>query len=278
MHPSAGASTSKPRESSKPKDKWANYTSAKDLGIEGLDTTETTFAVEQQLKGRAANDIGAWETVVEPPPPVVYYAQDGAEDVVGGKRKLGEYDVNDEAAEGEEFKFAHKGKRPLRDPYDDDDWDPKAALGQIKLKSKLKKEESAETSNVVKQELQTERGVAMDRSKWTGRLEMNANGADVPKSPTKEYVFLDGGWNKVSGDGNAEGPVEPAESGLTDRVKPNEEDVKPILGDAPVTSVADPAKSVDAIAPDLKPDVPAGTEASAPSSMFKKRRPPPKKK
>jgi hypothetical protein len=60
MHPSAGATTSKARESSKPKDKWANYTSAKDLGFTD-EADKTAYEVEQEVKGRAANAPGAWQ-------------------------------------------------------------------------------------------------------------------------------------------------------------------------------------------------------------------------
>lgn len=263
MHPSAGASTSKPRESSKPKDKWANYTSAKDLGIEGLDTSESSYEVEQQLKGRAAKEIGAWETVVETSQPQVYYTQD---EVLGGKRKLGEYNVNDEAAEGEDFKFAHKDKRPVRDPYDDDDWDPKAALGQIKLKSKVKKDESSERASGVKQELQTEKGVAMDRSKWTGRLEINAS-----TSPTKRSADLQDVDNQ---DPDAV-PSEPAEA---EETKPVVEDVKPNVEESSADQTPPVTASSDAPFEETKPEVTPVAQAASASSMFKKRRPPPKKK
>ena len=264
MHPSAGASTSKARESSKPKDKWANYTSAKDLGIEGIDTSESSYEVEQQIKGRAAKDIGAWETVVEPAPVPMYYSEEGA---VMGKRKLGEYDVNDEAAEGEEFKFAHKDKRPVRDPYDDDDdWDPKAALGQIRLKSKTKTEDGGK-ANVVKQELQQEKGVDIDRSKWTGRLDIG-----VPTSPTKGLVSLEGGSNRVEQD-------EAEESGATrtaedegEETKPALQDIKPDVEEAALEKSAPVPDSAIESTEDVKPEAPSS------SSMFKKRRPPPKKK
>jgi WW domain-binding protein 4 len=286
MHPSAGATTSKARESSKPKDKWANYTSAKDLGFTD-EADKTAYEVEQEVKGRAANAPGAWQVVVDPQAGLDEEEDDGqgiVEGSWGGKRKLGEYAVeDDEKAEGEEFKFAHRDKRPVRDPYDEDDWDPKAALGGLKFKSKDKGLGGTTARVKSEEEIKREQEGALDRAKWTGRLELNKVETTPSTAETKPkqegLAYVDGGWNKVedaqdtTGSGN--------EATQSDSKPVLDEDVKPDLPEShePVSkdeSKVTTTKTTEAVAEDVKPDVSAPvSDPAPPSSLFKKRRPPP---
>jgi hypothetical protein len=280
LHPglisSSFASSSKPRE--KPKgDKWANYTSAKDLGIEDLDTSQTAYEVEQEIKGRAARDVGKWEEVVETP----VQAYTDAEASGTYKRKLGEYGVDDNAAEGEEFKFAHRDKRPLRDPYATDDWDPDAVLGKMKIKTK----ESGGTASgsggaFVSKPPPVEfkpAGVDLDREKWTGKLEIRTGSRSPVKPSQEELVYVNGGWNKLEEDEDGGAGVEDAagEGSASGEAK----DVKPDLAvsDAADTKANIPPKDTETtdVKPDLEADISTSQPAAAASSMFKKRRAPP---
>lgn len=287
LHPgltsSSFASSSKPRE--KPKgDKWANYTSAKDLGIEDLDTTQTAYEVEQEIKGRAARDVGKWEEVVETP---VQQAYDEAESSGTYKRKLGEYGVDDNAAEGEEFTFAHRDKRPLRDPYANDDWDPDVVLGKMKIKTK---ESSGAASGSVfgakppPVEFKPA-GVDLDREKWTGKLEIGTGSRSPVKQSKEGLVYVDGGWNKPEQDehgeaGSGAADTGPSASAGAEDVKPTVvEDIKPDLA---VPETADtkartpPSFTAEHdVKHDEGADPTAPTATAATSSMFKKRRAPP---
>lgn len=282
MHPSAGASNSKGREASKPKDKWANYTSAKDMGFHDEETQKSTYEIEQELKGRAAAAIGAWEEVVETPPQATW-SEEGGE---GYKRKLGEYMVDDNMAEGEGFKFAHRDKRPVRDPYDDDDWDPKAALGKIKFKSKSS---GAKREDEVKAEAEAAGG--LDREKWTGKLEMKTGSSPQKSTRPDGLVYINNGWNKVD-DVEADPAEDPA---AEEDVKPDVkvEEIQRSLGEDAPTDATAPSSDGDAphtkiaLSDDIKPDiehsaatsstqdVEAAAPASSATNLFKKRRPPP---
>ncbi|KAI9634762.1 uncharacterized protein MKK02DRAFT_16402, partial [Dioszegia hungarica] len=116
--------THRPREPSRPADKLANYSSAKDLGFD--DEEKTSYEIEQELKGRAG-EVGGWETVEYEP--TGQYTEPA--EASSSKRKLGEYNPDDDNHEG--FRIQKK-----KDPYAEDDWDPRSA---IKGKAKAVKEE-----------------------------------------------------------------------------------------------------------------------------------------
>lgn len=270
MHPSAGASTSKAREPSKPKDKWANYTSAKDMGFDDEDTQKSAYEIEQEIKGRAAPEVGAWQEVVDVPQNQSW-SEAGPE---GYKRKLGEYAVDDNDAEGEGFTFAHRDKRHVRDPYDDDDWDPKAALGKIKFKSKV-------TGSTEKKEedIKAEPVGGLDREKWTGRLDLKTELSPTKPTRTDGLAYVNGGSNKVGGQDI---------QGTEDQDRKPTLDDKPEIPDVSALDQAIPQNDIPttAVAPDVKPDIDAFDQklptelttvetAAAPSNLFKKRRPPP---
>ena len=219
--------------------------------------------------------MGKWEEVVETP---VQQAYDDAESSGTYKRKLGEYGVDDNAAEGEEFKFAHRDKRPVRDPYAADDWDPDAVLGKMKIKTK----ESSGSAFVPKPPPVESKpaGVDLDREKWTGKLEIRTGSRSPVKASHEGLVYVDGGWNKLEMDeaGAAE-EDSAARRSADDEPAIKAEDVKPVLA-TPIgadTKAGEP--NADDVTADVKPDVEADTSATsasaAASSMFKKRRAPP---
>ena len=147
--PASSASTSRIRE--KPKDKWANYSSAKDLGFDDEETQKSAYEIEQELKGRAG-EVGAWEEVVEQAPTL--YEDTVQNDEV--KRKFEEDEEDHES-------FKIRDKR-VRDVYDDQDWDPKRVLGGLKLKVKEEK-----TGRAVQE---PEPATGLDRNGWSGKLEL----------------------------------------------------------------------------------------------------------
>lgn len=225
------------------KDKWANYTSAADLGIEGLETDKTSYEIEQELRGRAG-EAGAWEEVTVGEPSGLYTGEgtgadeDGA-GAVGYKRKLGEYAVRDDE-DHESFRIEQKAKRPVRDPYDDDDTDFRQAFRS------LSKKKDATGAEMVKKE---EPDQGLDRGAWAGKLELLP---DV-KGKGKEELKQEDVASKPD-------HADPAE----------QQDAKPAVA-APDTADSKP---------DIKPEtVPGAAETAAPestgSNLFRKRRPAP---
>jgi WW domain-binding protein 4 len=268
----ATASSSRTRD--KPVDKWKNYSTASQLGFNDEDTKKTNFEIEQELKGRAA-EPGGWETV-EAEPGYLYTGEGSgyADEVASGKRKLGEYAVHQEIEdqEGEGFKFEHRGKRPVRDPYEED-WDPKQALSKAKIKVKEERTYEERRSQAPKEE---DIG-GLDRTAWSGKLELNGDGeTKVDKGKEKEsglqYV-PGGGWVKLEAEQDhgvhedtgtlpiregdeASAPAEQAASAVSREVKASREELE-----------------------DSKPEIPSVDVASAApveaGGLFKKRRPPP---
>ncbi|WOO76775.1 Zinc finger protein ZOP1 [Vanrija pseudolonga] len=234
-------------------DKFANYSSAAQLGFDDEETQLSSYEIEQMVRGRGTA-VGAWEEVVEPK---VVYGADGLPEL---KRKADEAEVVDED-DPDSFKFSHRDKRPVRDVWDDDDWDPKAALSGLKLKSKGSAGDNPAEAKPTPAPAAAPvaPGAALDRSAWSGKLELGAGSSGAAAA-------------------RAEGESESKED------KPDAPDA------APEPKAEDEAKPADAAQlADSKPDVKPGAEAAAavpasaepaaepaaPSSMFKKRRPPP---
>lgn len=182
-------------------------------------------------------------------------------------------------ADGEEetegWKFAHRGKRAVRDPYDDDDFDPSTIL---KMRKKTKQEgEVAPPPPVViptAEELDGKDG-ALDRSGWSGKIELNPS---LEAEGKKDMLYQSGGgWVKV----------ESGAVGSTSTLPPTEETLMGI----PTTLVADENSKPDLEHVEAARDVkavlevegekalaPVGAEAgveAASGGLFKKRRPPP---
>lgn len=173
------------------------------------------------VRGRGTK-VGEWEEVTITPEPV---APEPVPELV---------DEDDP----ENFKFKHKEKRPIRDVYDDDEWDAKAILGSLKLKKK----ETADGAE-----------------------------AEPAEAPTASAPTAGAGWAKIE---NGENGVKVEDIKADDAVK-TEDGVKAEDGvreEASETHVSDPPLKDSApvkTEPDVKPD-------PAPSAgLFKKRRPPP---
>jgi WW domain-binding protein 4 len=251
-------------------DKFANYSTASQLGLVDDETPQpTTFEIEQMLKNKETK-VGQWEAVAEPTG--LYSGSSGIR--------------NEHAADGEEetegWKFQHKGKRPVRDPYDDDDFDPSAIL-KMRKKVKQNGEEMPAPAPVpvempTAEELDKKDG-ALNREKWSGKIELTngdtsengREGADVQLSPKKKdgLTFqLGGGWVKLDSGALANASASQTLMG-TSGVETTEEDSKPTL---PETVEDKPVVEKEGeVAPTA---VAVGGEASS-SGLFKKRRPPP---
>ncbi|RSH90850.1 hypothetical protein EHS25_010026 [Saitozyma podzolica] len=283
----AAASSSRLRPSEK-RDKWANYSTAQQLGFDDEETAKSSYEIEQELKGRAG-EVGAWEEVGYEPqgystPPIRGpgegdgeegqgvggregpqegpgggeggYQDDTGEAGAGpsGKRKLGEYGVRDEE-DHEDWKFSHRDKKPARlDPYDEDDWDPKTAF------KKLKRKDGGGSAVPIKEE-----GQDFKREEWTGRLEL------VQDAGVK-------GKGKDTGSGTGNGGLTYVPNGVQgdEEVKPEVDETKPDLASMALpsdkTGASERAADADAVANDVKPVADAPV---AGGGLFKKRRPPP---
>lgn len=199
----------------------------------------SSFEIEQMVRGRGTN-VGEWEEVKEAAPAMTY-TEDGVP-ALDLKRKA------EEEEDHNNFKFQHRDKRPAHDVYDDDDWDPKAALGSIKLKTKEKKlgEAAPESEPAVKKEEATDKA-GFSKVGWSGKLDMT-EGDPVKEEPKDE--------------GKDEGDSKPA---LDDVAEPTAE-----------SKVVEPATEIktEAAAPETVAAAPEPAPSSG-ASMFKKRRPPP---
>lgn len=303
----AAASSSRLRPLEK-RDKWANYSTAQQLGFDDEETAKSSYEIEQELKGRAG-EVGAWEEVGYEPqgystPPIRRegeseggegagererlqegdggYQGDAGEAGAGpsGKRKLGEYGVRDEE-DHEDWKFSHRDKKPARlDPYDEDDWDPKTALKKLKRKDGG----GGGSADLIKDE-----GQHFKREEWTGRLELvqDAGGKGKGKDTWLgtgngglTYVPNGGGWVKEEVESGTSaaggGGGQSGSNGVQgdEEVKQEVEETKPDLASMALPSDKTGAseRAEDTVANDAKPvaDAPA-----AGGGLFKKRRPPP---
>jgi hypothetical protein len=180
---------------------------------------------------------------------------------VGEKRKLGQYDVRDED-DHEDFDFvarvepessaaaststsaaaAPAKRRPKLDPYDEDDWDPRAAIkGKVKSTPGARPvERHVEATN-------------LDRAAWSGKLDFKAEGA----GPGMLYKS-GGGWVKAEGADEETPAVQDTEPEAEVDKKPDVGDEKPAVGGE--------------MAP---PPEPAVVKETSTAGLFKKRRPPP---
>ena len=205
--------------------------------------------------------IGQWEEIVNEPTGL-HSETNGA-----GTGPHGAVE-DDEEAEGEGWKFQHKGKRPVRDPYDDDDFDPSAIL---KMRKRVKAEgqtepEATATLGGAKEE---EAGRALDREAWSGKIDLDGK---VSPSKTKKDGLVyqaGGGWvkeeNGERGSSSVNVDSKPDVSGIQTTGNGSEgegaPDRKPDLGDAATATQTE--------------DAPADSTTPASGGLFKKRRPPP---
>ena len=232
------AAARKPGRPEKPQDRWANYSTAKQLGFDDEETQKSAYEIEQEIKGRAG-DVGAWETVEDSPP--VYeptpYLEMGDDEAGPSKRKLGEYGVQEDE-EHEEFRFEGR-KRPVRDPYAEDE-----APIQLGLRVRVKEEPSG---------LDSREGPVVT---------INGQGsapsqADVKTDPDEKPSV---GWTRSKPIGKVDGPHPNVGRGP----------IKSEDGDGKVNVKREPS-DLGAGATD---EVEVKTESAA-ESLFKKRRPPP---
>ncbi|KAK4688364.1 WW domain-binding protein 4, partial [Tremellales sp. Uapishka_1] len=223
----ATASSSKPKVAGPPKDKWANYSTASQLGFDDAETQKTSYEIEQELKGRSG-EPGQWEEIKIP-----VASWNGA-----SKRKM---EAEGEEEEAKNFKFQHRDKAAVNDPYDDD--------FDINLKLRVKEEKRFEDGRKKESEGKDLSG-GLKRDRWTGKLELNVAEKGKGKEKDKVYDPDVGGWVKPEDVDvvKAEQPVEGNEGNATEEPKP----------DAEVEVKSEP-----------EPPAPAA------NSLFKKRRPAP---
>jgi len=182
-------------------------------------------------------------------------------------------------ADGEEetegWKFGHRGKRAVRDPYDDEDFDPSAIL---KMRKKAKQEGEVPPAPPVviptAEELDEKEG-ALNKEGWSGKIELNPIGETETK---KEMVYQSGGgWVKLeSGAGASTSALPPTAESLmgTATAVTAEEEAKPSLEELGFVRDVKPVIS-QVEAESTNPSGEAGGEAAASGGLFKKRRPPP---
>lgn len=233
-------------------DKFANYSSAAQLGFDDEETQLSSYEIEQMVRGRGTA-VGAWEEVVEPK---VVYGADGLPEL---KRKADEAEVVDED-DPDSFKFSHRDKRPVRDVWDDDDWDPKAALSGLKFKSKAAAGDkpAEERPTPAPAAVPVAPGAALDRSAWSGKLELGSGSSGAAAAADAEAKEEKPDASEAKPETKTEVEAKPADAAQPDS-KPVVSDVKPEAEAA----AAEPAAAEPA------------PEPAAASSMFKKRRPPP---
>ncbi|ODN74053.1 hypothetical protein L202_07523 [Cryptococcus amylolentus CBS 6039] len=231
-----------PKTREKPTDKWSNYSTAAQLGfVDEEDAKKTAYEIELEIKGQAG-EAGQWEEVILPPPaPIV----EAAEVTIGEKRP------REEDEEGEGWRFEHKGKKPVFDPYDDD-WDPSSLKS---LKVKRKEGASSEDAKVAAEETATE----------VPRVKYEKEAAEIEERGLKRE-----GWS-----GKLEWNTVMKETGTSKEVK-EEADVRGEVAKATPEQAAVPARQETVKSePEVElSSVPESTAASG-GGMFKKRRPPP---
>lgn len=259
----AGASTG-PKRPEKSLDKFANYSTAAQLGLVGQETAPSSYEVEQMVRGRDTK-AGDWEEVVNEPT--------GLDSTNTGRNGL----QAEEDEEGEGWKFQHKGKRPVRDPYDDDDFDPSAI---VKMRKRVKSEGQPDQTTPLPAVNEPIPGAALDRKAWNGTLDLK--GGTSPTKPDGLVYQAGGGWVKMEersdlpannedkkpdiGSANHNGEDPGSEGGVALEGKPDkaalETDVKPLLDAEQATPE--------------QPSAPDASSVETPSGgLFKKRRPPP---
>lgn len=181
------------------KDKFANYSTAQQLGFDDEETQKSSYEVEQELKGRAG-EPGGWETV-EGEPSGAYTPPIEGE---SSKRKLGEYVLKEEEDQ-ESWRLQHREKR-TRDPYDDDDYDPKTALKGLKVRVK----EETVVGDPPPETL-------LQRENWSGKIELGK----AKEKPLLVYNGDGGGWVKEETAEEESVKEEPAEPLVQSTVQPD---------------------------------------------------------
>ena len=239
----------------------------------------SSYEIEQALGGRAG-EIGAWETVEDPVLPAAGWSGHGVE----GKRKLGEYALGEEE-DGESFKFQHRDKRPVNDVWDEEEWDPKRALGglRVKLKEERRFGETAWGASGSGSGSRDQHGVkeedpegGIKREEWTGRLELNGGGGKGKEREKDGLVYVPngGGWVKAEPEANGSQDnslkAKAAERGYGESAALGEE----VAIQAEPLDHIDPPPPGEALPPDIKPDH-QSSASPIPDTLFKKRRPAP---
>jgi len=255
-HKAGSSAVSRPVKSG---DKFANYSTASQLGLVDEDEPlPTTFEIEQMLKNKETK-VGQWESVSAEP--------------TGMSRSLKTEHGADGEEETEGWKFAHRGKRAVRDPYDDDDFDPSTIL-KMRKKTKQEGEVAPPLPPPVviptTEELDGRDG-ALDREGWSGKIQLNPV-AEVEGK--KDMVHQSGGgWVKVeNGAGASTSAIPPTEESLMGAASiPVMEETKSDLDKAGVQDVEPVVAELEG----EKAPVEASGAEGASGGLFKKRRPPP---
>ncbi|TXT13960.1 uncharacterized protein COLE_00153 [Cutaneotrichosporon oleaginosum] len=230
-------SASKPRRDKPSGDKWANYTTAAQMGLAD-EEGPSAYEIEQMVRGRGTK-VGQWEEVVStptPPPPPE--------------------DKRPETEEEELASFKIQHKRPHRDVYDDEDVDTGALLG-LKLKTKERKMAEGDVKGEIAAE---DREGAKEEAKGTNiGAGFSKGGWGTAETKAEVKTDADGLGVKIEPSANAD-----SDAGAVMDIKTEPgEDRKPNLD----ASVENPA------AVECSTQIPAPPTSGG--SMFKKRRPPP---
>lgn len=205
----------------------------------------SSYEIEQMVRGRDTK-VGGWEEVTTP---VIVYGVDGVPVPQHGEGS-GSAGAAAPAYEDDHdnFKIQQGTKRPVRDVYDDDEFDPQALLGGLKFKSKERKIGEAEPE--APKEEAKEEGKPESGGKGWAKISINPNDSNVKcELEVSDELEAVTAAHAESSDAN----------GLDD-AKP---EIKPTMTVIPEPSPVPAAASAEA------------GSSSGGSSMFKKRRPPP---
>ena len=138
--------------------------------------------------------------------------------------------ANDDAEEAENFKFEHRDKRPARDAYDDDDWDPRTAFKSLKKRKPTEGEDekAGETSASVQRSGQAGPGGWSNAVSAANRDYADVGGrVDWDRKPKLEPTETDGEESTHASNGNGLGRSADVEEAT--ETKPVIEPAKPSL-------------------------------------------------
>ncbi|EIW67505.1 hypothetical protein TREMEDRAFT_64085 [Tremella mesenterica DSM 1558] len=185
--PSSSSSSSSQHRIQIPKDKFANYSTAKQLGFDDPDTHKTSYEIEQEIKGRGTN-VGAWEVVDDLPKGL-----DSSSLGLVGERKVDEDDPD-------EFKI-QEGKRG-REIWEEEDYDLSSLRG---MKKKVKSQNQLAEEQVKEEE----EGVGEGEG-WKGKVEL-----EVKMEQGKGLIYNgeEGGWTRVDSGEEEETSVKKEDDG-----------------------------------------------------------------
>ncbi|WVO14309.1 hypothetical protein L204_101941 [Cryptococcus depauperatus] len=203
------ARLNRPRDT-KPTDKWANYSTAAQLGFVDPDVEKSSYDVQQELKN-SVGEPGQWEEVAAPS--INVNGEGRSNEIAGNKREREEDGTN------EGWRFDHKGKKPIHDPYDDD-FDP-TSLKLLKIKKKGK--DKGIKNLAVDPSSAPEAMQGLKREGWSGKLVLEpavkTEGNQVFTSASDE-IKIEGQDNPVkheNGEDKAgKEDVKPTEAALTE--------------------------------------------------------------